>query len=112
MLELGLMLFAVFRISASSTTVRMEPSSRELDQQDLRQHQDYLRLLHCGRHPRCTFAHKLTESFKSTEFVMILTFSFDQVDVTKIGVTTFEGPDGTFDVEVFDSTEDYVKLMK
>jgi len=34
------------------------------------------------------------------------------VDVTKIGVTTFEGPDGTFDVEVFDSTEDYVKLMK
>lgn len=34
------------------------------------------------------------------------------VDVTKIGVTSFEGPDGTFDVEVFDSTEDYVKLMK
>jgi phosphoglucomutase len=34
------------------------------------------------------------------------------VDVTKIGVTSFEGPDGTFDVEVIDSTEDYVKLMK
>ncbi|XP_024365723.1 probable phosphoglucomutase, cytoplasmic 1 isoform X1 [Physcomitrium patens] len=34
------------------------------------------------------------------------------VDVTQIGVTSFEGPNGTFDVEVFDSTEDYVKLMK
>lgn len=35
-----------------------------------------------------------------------------QVDVSKIGTTSFEGPDGTFEVEVIDSTEDYLKLMK
>lgn len=35
-----------------------------------------------------------------------------QVDISTIGVTSFEGPDGKFDVEVFDSADDYVKLMK
>jgi phosphoglucomutase len=35
-----------------------------------------------------------------------------EVDVSKIGVSSFDGPDGSFEVDVFDATEDYVKLMK
>ncbi|KAF2616463.1 hypothetical protein F2Q68_00041032 [Brassica cretica] len=35
-----------------------------------------------------------------------------QVDISAVGVTSFEGPEGKFDVEVFDSADDYVKLMK
>lgn len=35
-----------------------------------------------------------------------------QVDITTIGVTNFTGPEGPFDVEVFDSASDYIKLMK
>ncbi|XP_078170661.1 phosphoglucomutase, cytoplasmic 2-like [Carex rostrata] len=35
-----------------------------------------------------------------------------EVDISKIGVTSFTGPRGQFDVEVFDSTTDYIKLMK
>nr|AEH27529.1 putative phosphoglucomutase [Amorphophallus konjac] len=34
------------------------------------------------------------------------------VDISTVGVTSFEGPDGPFDVDIFDSTDDYVKLMK
>ncbi|GMH15161.1 hypothetical protein Nepgr_017002 [Nepenthes gracilis] len=34
------------------------------------------------------------------------------VDISTIGVTSFSGPDGHFDVEVFDSADTYVKLMK
>nr|P93262.1 RecName: Full=Phosphoglucomutase, cytoplasmic; Short=PGM; AltName: Full=Glucose phosphomutase [Mesembryanthemum crystallinum]AAB41895.1 phosphoglucomutase [Mesembryanthemum crystallinum] len=34
------------------------------------------------------------------------------VNISKTGVTSFSGPDGQFDVEVFDATETYVKLMK
>lgn len=34
------------------------------------------------------------------------------VDISTIGVTSFGGPEGQFDVEVFDSASDYVKLMK
>ncbi|XP_020090095.1 phosphoglucomutase, cytoplasmic 1 [Ananas comosus] len=34
------------------------------------------------------------------------------VDISVIGVSSFGGPEGPFDVEVFDSTTDYVKLMK
>nr|WHU50360.1 phosphoglucomutase 2 [Coleus scutellarioides] len=34
------------------------------------------------------------------------------VDISKIGVTGFTGPEGQFDVDVFDSASDYVKLMK
>jgi phosphoglucomutase len=34
------------------------------------------------------------------------------VDISSIGTTTFEGPDGAFEVDVFSATEDYVKLMK
>ncbi|XP_057817992.1 phosphoglucomutase, cytoplasmic [Cryptomeria japonica] len=34
------------------------------------------------------------------------------VDISTIGITHFGGPAGPFDVDVFDSAEDYVKLMK
>lgn len=34
------------------------------------------------------------------------------VDITTVGVTNFTGPEGPFDVEVFDSASDYIKLMK
>ncbi|KAL1556547.1 Phosphoglucomutase-1, variant 2 [Salvia divinorum] len=34
------------------------------------------------------------------------------VDISKIGLGNFTGPDGQFDVDVFDSASDYVKLMK
>ena len=37
---------------------------------------------------------------------------FPQVDITAIGVTNFTGPEGPFNVEVFDSASDYIKLMK
>ncbi|QHO12569.1 Phosphoglucomutase, cytoplasmic [Arachis hypogaea] len=33
------------------------------------------------------------------------------VDISALGVTNFTGPEGPFDVEVFDSATDYVKLM-
>ncbi|XP_020268953.1 probable phosphoglucomutase, cytoplasmic 1 [Asparagus officinalis] len=35
-----------------------------------------------------------------------------EVDISAIGVTSFSGPEGNFDVEVIDSADDYVKLMK
>lgn len=35
-----------------------------------------------------------------------------QVDISAIGISNFSGPDGQFDVDVFDSASDYVKLMK
>ncbi|WOL03932.1 phosphoglucomutase, cytoplasmic 2 [Canna indica] len=34
------------------------------------------------------------------------------VDIAVISVSNFSGPEGPFDVDVFDSTTDYVKLMK
>ena len=34
------------------------------------------------------------------------------MDISAVGVTSFGGPEGQFDVEVFDSASDYVKLMK
>ncbi|KAD7116601.1 hypothetical protein E3N88_03869 [Mikania micrantha] len=34
------------------------------------------------------------------------------VDISAIGVSNFSGPDGQFDVDVFDSASDYVKLLK
>lgn len=36
----------------------------------------------------------------------------DQIDISAIGVTSFEGPEGSFEVDVFDNADDYVKLMK
>ncbi|KAJ6718917.1 hypothetical protein OIU79_006727 [Salix purpurea] len=41
-----------------------------------------------------------------------LTADLPDVDITAIGATSFNGHDGQFDVEVFDSASDYVKLMK
>ncbi|CAL1381777.1 unnamed protein product [Linum trigynum] len=41
-----------------------------------------------------------------------LTSDVPDVDISSIGVTSFSGPEGKFDVEVFDSASDYVKLMK
>lgn len=35
-----------------------------------------------------------------------------QVDISIVGITSFQGHEGSFDVDVFDSTSDYVKLMK
>ncbi|KAK9705298.1 hypothetical protein RND81_07G046100 [Saponaria officinalis] len=34
------------------------------------------------------------------------------VDISKVGITSFPGPNGEFEVEVFDATETYVQLMK
>ncbi|KAK9115785.1 hypothetical protein Sjap_014732 [Stephania japonica] len=34
------------------------------------------------------------------------------VDISATGITSFRGPEGEFDVDVFDSATDYVKLMK
>ncbi|KAI5677816.1 hypothetical protein M9H77_08766 [Catharanthus roseus] len=34
------------------------------------------------------------------------------VDISTVAVSSFPGPEGQFDVDVFDSTSDYVKLMK
>lgn len=35
-----------------------------------------------------------------------------EVDISSIGNTSFEGPEGPFSVEVFDSADDYISLMK
>ena len=35
-----------------------------------------------------------------------------QVDISAIVITSFGGPEGQFDFDVFDSASDYVKLMK
>ena len=43
---------------------------------------------------------------------VLSTYCMIQVDISAIGVTSFGGPEGQFDVEVFDSASDYVKLMK
>lgn len=34
------------------------------------------------------------------------------MDISTTGVSSFEGPKGKFDVDVFDSTSDYLKLLK
>jgi hypothetical protein len=45
--------------------------------------------------------------------IIVLKFTICiQVDISTTGVTSFGGPEGKFDVEVFDSANDYVKLMK
>nr|AAR83345.1 cytosolic phosphoglucomutase [Populus tomentosa] len=41
-----------------------------------------------------------------------LTADLPDVDITTIGVTSFSWSEGQFDVEVFDSASDYIKLMK
>eukprot|EP00258_Populus_trichocarpa_P009399 XP_002315869.3 phosphoglucomutase, cytoplasmic [Populus trichocarpa] len=53
------------------------------------------------------------EIYENTKAIKeYLTADLPAVDITAIGVTSFGGPDGQFDVEVFDSASDYVKLMK
>ncbi|KAF4360840.1 hypothetical protein F8388_015163 [Cannabis sativa] len=41
-----------------------------------------------------------------------LTADLPDFDISTTGVTSFAGPEGQFDVEVFDCASDYVKLMK
>lgn len=43
---------------------------------------------------------------------LIDAFCILQVDLSSLANTSFSGPNGPFDVEVFDSSETYVKLMK
>lgn len=46
-----------------------------------------------------------------SSFILLIMW-MQQVDISTLGITSFEGPEGKFDVEVFDSADDYVKLMK
>ncbi|CAL8995178.1 unnamed protein product [Prunus brigantina] len=48
----------------------------------------------------------------TTKIKEYLTVELPDVDIAKVGVTTFSVDGGTFDVDVFDSASDYVKLMK
>ncbi|CAN1138260.1 Phosphoglucomutase, cytoplasmic [Linum perenne] len=41
-----------------------------------------------------------------------LTSDVPDVDISTVNVASFTGPEGQFDVDVFDSASDYVKLMK
>lgn len=41
-----------------------------------------------------------------------LAVDLPEVDIGSVGTQSFEGPSGAFDVEVFDSAEDYIKKMK
>lgn len=54
---------------------------------------------------------KIYENTKSIK-EYIIAEDLPDVDISAIGITNFMGPEGQFDVEVFDSAFDYVKLMK
>lgn len=54
---------------------------------------------------------KIYENTKSIK-EYIIAEDLPDVDISAIGTTNFTGPEGQFDVEVFDSAFDYVKLMK
>ncbi|KAJ9708478.1 hypothetical protein PVL29_000488 [Vitis rotundifolia] len=54
---------------------------------------------------------KIYENTKSIK-EYIIAEDLPDVDISAIGITNFTGPEGQFDVEVFDSASDYVKLMK
>ncbi|KAJ4973285.1 hypothetical protein NE237_006459 [Protea cynaroides] len=54
---------------------------------------------------------KIYENTKSIKEYFIAE-DLPNVDISAIGVTSFAGPEGQFDTEVFDSASDYVKLMK
>ncbi|XP_042502404.1 phosphoglucomutase, cytoplasmic-like isoform X1 [Macadamia integrifolia] len=54
---------------------------------------------------------KIYENTKSMKEYFIAE-DLPDVDISTIGVTSFQGPEGQFDVDVFDSASDYVKLMK
>ncbi|KAH8500609.1 hypothetical protein H0E87_015732 [Populus deltoides] len=53
---------------------------------------------------------KIYENTKTIKEYLIA--DLPDVDITAIGVTSYCGSEGQFDVEVFDSASDYVKLMK
>ncbi|KAK1380628.1 Phosphoglucomutase (alpha-D-glucose-1,6-bisphosphate-dependent) [Heracleum sosnowskyi] len=54
---------------------------------------------------------KIYENTKTIKEYLIAE-GLPDVDISVVGVTKFEGPEGQFDVDVFDSANDYVKLMK
>ncbi|KAK8516747.1 hypothetical protein V6N11_007514 [Hibiscus sabdariffa] len=54
---------------------------------------------------------KIFENTKTIKEYLIAE-GLPNVDISVTGVTSFTGPEGPFDVEVFDSATDYVKLMK
>lgn len=54
---------------------------------------------------------KIYENTKTIKEYLIAE-DLPDVDISAVGVTSFGGPEGQFDVEVFDSASDYVKLMK
>ncbi|GLT96709.1 hypothetical protein SLE2022_143140 [Rubroshorea leprosula] len=54
---------------------------------------------------------KIFENTKTIKEYLIAE-DLPNVDISSIGVTSFTGPEGQFDVDVFDSASDYVKLMK
>ncbi|KAK3230364.1 hypothetical protein Dsin_002245 [Dipteronia sinensis] len=54
---------------------------------------------------------KIYENTKTIN-VYLIAEDLPDVDIAAIGVTSFGGPEGQFDVEIFDSASDYVKLMK
>jgi len=45
-------------------------------------------------------------------YSLLILFLILQVNISVSGVTSFDGPDGKFDIDVFDSADEYVKLMK
>ncbi|CAN1311608.1 Phosphoglucomutase, cytoplasmic [Linum perenne] len=48
----------------------------------------------------------------TTKIKEYLTSDVPDVDISAIAVSSFTGPEGQFDVDVFDCASDYVKLMK
>ncbi|GLT27355.1 hypothetical protein SLA2020_023610 [Shorea laevis] len=54
---------------------------------------------------------KIFENTKTIKEYLIAE-DLPNVNISSIGVTSFTGPEGRFDVDVFDSASDYVKLMK
>ncbi|KAL3510542.1 hypothetical protein ACH5RR_029943 [Cinchona calisaya] len=54
---------------------------------------------------------KIYENTKTIKEYLIAE-GLPDVDISTVAVTSFTGPEGQFDVDVFDSTSDYVKLMK
>jgi phosphoglucomutase len=54
---------------------------------------------------------KIFENTKTIKEYLIAE-DLPDVDISAIGITSFSGPEGQFDVDVFDSATDYVKLMK
>uniref|UniRef100_A0A7N0UBA7 phosphoglucomutase (alpha-D-glucose-1,6-bisphosphate-dependent) n=1 Tax=Kalanchoe fedtschenkoi TaxID=63787 RepID=A0A7N0UBA7_KALFE len=54
---------------------------------------------------------KIFENTKSINEYLIAE-DIPKVDISAIGITSLEGPEGSFEVDVFDNASDYVKLMK